>query len=182
MAEKPKRKGISKAIRFSIFSRDGFTCRYCGRQSDVVVLVIDHVIPVCQGGTNDPENLITACDECNSGKGGRTPTQSAPNETDRLRISQEFNEQIKAAEAAKAAVESRKEYIQEIINLWCEIRGTEQVDMKTIHTIARYAEESGVSVVSKWIEMAHCRFPWKNDTELGKYISGIRRRIAEDAQ
>lgn len=54
-----KRKAISKGVRFSIFSRDQYQCRYCGRQSDVVELVIDHVIPVAQGGTNDVENLLT---------------------------------------------------------------------------------------------------------------------------
>jgi hypothetical protein len=59
--------GIRK--RFEVFKRDGFTCRYCGRKSPEVVLEADHVIPVAEGGTDDEVNLVTACWECNRGKG-----------------------------------------------------------------------------------------------------------------
>jgi 5-methylcytosine-specific restriction endonuclease McrA len=38
---KAKRKNIGKRLRFSIFSRDNFSCRYCGRQSDQVPLVLE---------------------------------------------------------------------------------------------------------------------------------------------
>jgi 5-methylcytosine-specific restriction endonuclease McrA len=34
-----------------------------------VKLQVDHVLPVSAGGTNKPENLATACAECNIGKG-----------------------------------------------------------------------------------------------------------------
>lgn len=34
-----------------------------------VRLEIDHIIPVSQGGTNDEENLTTACFDCNRGRG-----------------------------------------------------------------------------------------------------------------
>jgi len=69
------RKGRPRErLRFSIFARDGFRCRYCGRspQEDEVKLVIDHVIPVSKGGTDEPGNLITSCAECNRGKGNLT--------------------------------------------------------------------------------------------------------------
>lgn len=58
-------------LRFSIMARDGFRCRYCGRspQQDGVKLVVDHIIPKDKGGTDDPSNLITACQDCNIGKG-----------------------------------------------------------------------------------------------------------------
>lgn len=29
----PKRKGLSSSIRWSVFARDGFSCRYCGAQA-----------------------------------------------------------------------------------------------------------------------------------------------------
>lgn len=63
-----KRKGISKRLRFRIMKRDSFMCRYCGDRGDGVELVIDHITPVARGGTNDPDNLVTACWDCNSGK------------------------------------------------------------------------------------------------------------------
>ena len=54
--------------RFHIFKRDNFRCQYCGKSSPEVVLEVDHVVPVSKGGTNDFDNLITSCRECNRGK------------------------------------------------------------------------------------------------------------------
>lgn len=59
---------VSKRVRFEIFKRDGFTCRYCGRKSPQVVLELDHIVPISQGGHNDPMNLATSCYDCNRGK------------------------------------------------------------------------------------------------------------------
>ena len=57
--------------RFRILERDNFRCQYCGRMAkDDVRLEIDHIKPRCEGGTNDDNNLITACYECNRSKGG----------------------------------------------------------------------------------------------------------------
>lgn len=69
--EENKRKPISKRTRFEIFKRDAFTCQYCGRLAPGVVLHIDHLIPVAEHGSDDPSNLVTACEECNIGKGRR---------------------------------------------------------------------------------------------------------------
>jgi hypothetical protein len=38
-----------------------------------VVLTVDHVTPVALGGTDDPNNLVAACKDCNSGKASTTP-------------------------------------------------------------------------------------------------------------
>ena len=59
---------ISKSLRFDVFQRDSHTCQYCGRKSPEATLVIDHLIPVSKGGTDDFENLVTSCEDCNSGK------------------------------------------------------------------------------------------------------------------
>ena len=67
----PKRKPLSKRVRFEVFKRDSFTCQYCGRMSPDVVLQCDHIHPVADGGTNDLLNLVTSCVDCNGGKGAR---------------------------------------------------------------------------------------------------------------
>jgi DNA-binding transcriptional MerR regulator len=64
----PTRKGIGKRLRFEVFKRDSFTCQYCGKSAPDVVLHIDHIIPVVEGGGNDLVNLITSCVDCNQGK------------------------------------------------------------------------------------------------------------------
>lgn len=63
-----KRIQIPKKMRFEVFKRDKFTCQYCGRKSPDVVLEVDHIKPVAEGGTNDILNLVTACFDCNRGK------------------------------------------------------------------------------------------------------------------
>jgi hypothetical protein len=176
-----KRTAISKSVRFAIFARDGYARRYCGRQSDQSPLVIDHVTPVAQGGTNDPENLITACNDCNAGKAAKTPTQAAPTEHDRLRLSQERNEQISALESAKAAMAAREEFRQLIVNLWCDLRNQDEADSRTISLMAHFAHEHGIENVARWIEIAHTRLgPWAKDYKVAKYICGIRRNIIKE--
>lgn len=49
-----------------IFARDGFRCVKCGNEDD---LTIDHIHPVCYGGTNEIFNLQTLCRKCNMEKG-----------------------------------------------------------------------------------------------------------------
>ncbi len=62
------RSPISKNLRYKILVRDNFTCQYCGAKQPEVKLEVDHRIPVSKGGTNDPDNLVTACFDCNRGK------------------------------------------------------------------------------------------------------------------
>jgi 5-methylcytosine-specific restriction endonuclease McrA len=57
----------------NIMVRDGFRCVYCGNRSR---LTIDHVIPASQGGKNNFENCVTACQPCNNKKGNRTPREA----------------------------------------------------------------------------------------------------------
>ena len=66
-----RRKSLTKKLRFEIFKRDGFKCQYCGNTINESVLEVDHIVPVAEGGSNDEENLITSCFDCNRGKGAR---------------------------------------------------------------------------------------------------------------
>lgn len=65
------RTPLSKKTRFEVFKRDSFTCQYCGKSAPDVILEVDHIIPVAQGGTDDLFNLVTSCRDCNRGKGKR---------------------------------------------------------------------------------------------------------------
>lgn len=59
---------ISKKTRFEIFKRDHFRCQYCGQTPPAVVLEVDHIQPKSKGGSDDWNNLITSCFDCNRGK------------------------------------------------------------------------------------------------------------------
>lgn len=174
------RKQIGKRLRFQIFSRDNFTCRYCGRQADSVPLHIDHIIPVCQDGTNDPENLATSCADCNLGKAGKTIKQSAPNEHDRLRMAQEMNEQMQALETAKKSMKARKERKDMLLDFWQETTGREEYSVPTLNVIFSYVLEYGEDIVFPWIEKAEAKC--RNDNAMGRYISGIRRIVKAESE
>jgi len=70
------RKKLSDATRFDVLERDGFTCQYCGKSAPEVVLEVDHITPVARGGTNEIDNLIAACEQCNGGKSARQLTHN----------------------------------------------------------------------------------------------------------
>lgn len=72
-----ERKPISKKTRFEVFKRDSFKCVYCGASAPDVLLHIDHIKPVAEGGDNDLLNLVTACASCNQGKGARELSDNA---------------------------------------------------------------------------------------------------------
>lgn len=67
---------VSKRLRYEILRRDNRACRYCGAAAPDVKLTVDHVTPTALGGTDTPDNLVTACESCNSGKTSSTPDAS----------------------------------------------------------------------------------------------------------
>lgn len=61
--------------RFNVFLRDRFTCQYCGHEFPSHALTFDHVIPRAKGGQTCWENVLAACEPCNTRKGHRTEMQ-----------------------------------------------------------------------------------------------------------
>ena len=63
-----------KLTRLEIFSRDKYTCQYCGRETRE--LTLDHVTPRGKGGEHTWENVVSCCIPCNRRKAGRTPKEA----------------------------------------------------------------------------------------------------------
>nr|AOH34966.1 HNH endonuclease [Luteimonas sp. JM171] len=61
----------------ALFARDQHLCLYCGNHFSRQQLTRDHVMPLSQGGRDLWENVVSACFQCNSRKGGRTPAQAS---------------------------------------------------------------------------------------------------------
>ncbi len=59
--------------RREVLRRDKHTCQYCGSSKH---LTLDHVIPRSKGGKHSWDNVVIACEQCNSRKGDRTPSQA----------------------------------------------------------------------------------------------------------
>jgi len=68
-AADPAQRRIHPILRGAVLERDGWTCKYCGREATEV----DHVEPRARGGATTPANLVATCRPCNKGKGARTP-------------------------------------------------------------------------------------------------------------
>lgn len=64
---------LSASLRYEVLRRCNFACIYCGVAAPVAVLHVDHVVPRSRGGSNDPWNLVAACQDCNLGKSDGVP-------------------------------------------------------------------------------------------------------------
>ncbi|MDQ2098513.1 MAG: HNH endonuclease [Tychonema bourrellyi B0820] len=60
--------------RREVLRRDAHCCQYCGTNRR---LTLDHVMPKSKGGLHTWDNVVAACEGCNSRKGDRTPIEAA---------------------------------------------------------------------------------------------------------
>jgi hypothetical protein len=136
------REGISKKIRFEVFKRDKFTCQYCGAKSPEVVLNVDHINPVTNGGTNEILNLITSCFSCNSGKSDRTLADTSVVEKQRkqLELLQERREQIELMLEWKKSLSS---FDSDIVDMIVEYINSKILPLSL--------NENGKQSVAKWL-------------------------------
>jgi hypothetical protein len=59
-----------------IYSKTNGKCAYCECPIEPFGnWQVDHVVPLCQGGTDELSNLVPSCPTCNCLKSGRTPEQ-----------------------------------------------------------------------------------------------------------
>ncbi len=141
----PARKPISKSTRFEVFKRDAFTCQYCGKKAPDVILHLEHINPVAGGGGNEIMNLLTACVDCNLGKGARRLDDNTAIAKQRAQLD-ELNE--------------RREQL-EMILAWRE--GLVQIDDLKIDAFNAEFEkttnsslnEFGRATVRKWLKKHH---------------------------
>jgi 5-methylcytosine-specific restriction endonuclease McrA len=75
MFRRNKKRNV-KFSRVSIYSRDDFSCQYCGVKKKMKEFTFDHVVPRSRGGKTNWENIVTCCVPCNSKKNNRTPEEA----------------------------------------------------------------------------------------------------------
>lgn len=59
--------------RFNVFLRDRWTCQYCSVCFKTHELTFDHVIPRSRGGITSWDNIVAACQSCNTRKSNKMP-------------------------------------------------------------------------------------------------------------
>lgn len=106
---------VSKRTRFEVFKRDRFTCQYCGRKPPAVTLEVDHVVAESAGGPDTHFNLITACFDCNRGKGAVFLSDLIQPLADQLEKAKEQRENMEAYN--QFLIEQRRAEEEAIIDL-----------------------------------------------------------------
>jgi len=56
-----------------LYYRDHAVCQYCGKGLTVHEVTMDHVMPISKGGPTSWDNIVAACNDCNSRKGNQAP-------------------------------------------------------------------------------------------------------------
>lgn len=108
---------VSKRLRYEVLKRDNHTCRYCGGKAPDVPLAVDHVVPVALGGSDEPDNLVTACRDCNSGK--TSTTASAEVVADVKAVDMKWAGAIKRVAAARGRQrKKRDQYVDRFYDAW----------------------------------------------------------------
>jgi 5-methylcytosine-specific restriction endonuclease McrA len=68
--QRHKQKKINSRLKARLFGHLAFApCYYCRRAFIYHHLTIEHIIPLCLGGTNEPSNITLACAPCNHERG-----------------------------------------------------------------------------------------------------------------
>ena len=163
-----KRKAIPNKLRFEIFKRDNFTCVYCGAKSPEEKIVIDHINPVKNGGTNDIINLVTACQKCNSGKSAEKLTEEKAMSVKNKEIKKKeiknktLLDNIKWAE--KVLKEEKKEHAKVIslMNTLSNSKLTESGEIKIIEAYKKYGIDLCKKYINDFLEDSNRRYQNKS--------------------
>lgn len=168
---KEERKQISTRQRFETFKRDGFVCQYCGSHPPNVILHVDHIVPVSNGGKNDPDNYITSCDKCNLGKSNISLEIIPKSLKDKAVEVAEKEAQIKGyyeiLEAKRNRIEQQSWNIASVLDADAE----EGFDKAKFKTISRFVEVLGYHEVLDAMEIASGKI--RNENYAFKYFCGI---------
>lgn len=177
-----KRKPIGKKLRFDVFKRDGFQCTYCGKTPPEVTLEIDHIEPVSKGGTNDINNLVSACFDCNRGKRNVRLTKK-PNKTpENIKILKEQEEQLK--EYRKLIRKKTKKVnaeIKIINNVYIEAYpGWELSEAFKVGSIKQFLGLLPIEEIIEALHIAINRFGNDRDRVLSYFCGICWRKIKKD--
>src|ERR1700686_1046450 len=69
-------KTDEKFSRSNVYTRDQWTCQYCGEKKTPRQLTYDHVLPFSKGGKTDWHIIVSACGRCNRRKANKTPEKA----------------------------------------------------------------------------------------------------------
>lgn len=109
---------VTKRIRYEVLRRDNYTCHYC--HSADKELTIDHVIPVALGGSDNPDNLVACCRDCNIGKTSTSPDEPLVSDVNAHALA--FREALKqASNLTLEDIQNEEDYTESVLRYWKDI-------------------------------------------------------------
>lgn len=154
---------ISKKIRFEIFKRDGFQCQYCGKTPPEVVLEIDHIKPRKRKGKDNEENLITACFDCNRGKGAEELKIAPPKTEERIKHLEEkeeqLNEYLRLQEKQLRRIEKDIDFVNKVFGDLSKISG----DSRCFNALGRSQVKNALKRFNKHQIVEALEIAWQKD-------------------
>ena len=179
--EKAKRIALSKKVRFDIFKRDGFACQYCGAAPPSATLHVDHIIPVVEGGKNDADNLVTACDGCNLGKGAGSLESIPASLAERAAAVSEREEQLRGY--SKVMSDQRVRLDRDTwlaADIFVDHFKCEGIRKDWFQSVRQFVEKIGCHECVRAMEIAVSRMPWSKDKAF-RYFCGICWNVIREA-
>lgn len=167
-----KRVGLSKRTRFEVFKRDLFTCQYCGAHPPEVVLHVDHIDAVANGGGNNEDNLITACEACNQGKGARELTAIPESLASKATRVAEAEEQLRGyQEILRAKADRIEDETWQVAEVLWPGSGEKGANRRDLASIKQFVGKLGVYPCLEFAEIAKAWRPWA-DKRMFLYFCG----------
>jgi len=174
------RKPISTRLRFDTFKRDKFSCQYCGAHPPQAILHIDHIKPIAEGGDNCPDNLVTACDNCNLGKGavplGITPQSLEEKARDVAEREKQVRGYSEVMEAKRQRLEDEMWIVADIFNRDSSTTGLRR---DWLLSIKRFIERIGFHEVIDAMEISTAKMPWGNKSSFSYFCGVYWNKIRE---
>ena len=69
-----KQSGIPQLSSEALYYRDHAECAYCGKAFTIAEVTMDHMVPSSKCGITHWNNILAACNDCNSRKGNSPAT------------------------------------------------------------------------------------------------------------
>ncbi len=164
---------ISKRVRFEVFKRDGFCCQYCGAHPPAVVLEVDHITPVVEGGENDMDNLVTACFACNRGKAANLLTDVPQSLQDKAAEVLERDDQIRGYQRVMAEKRERLDEQAEIVDeVFERFNPGYCLTERSLVSVRNFIDKLGLDSVIDAMELAYTKHAI-SESKRFRYFCGI---------
>ena len=167
------RASISKKRRFDVFKRDGFRCSYCGAHpSEKVLLEIDHIKPIADGGEDEIDNLVTACFDCNRGKAAVPLTSIPQSLAEKAARVAEREAQVRSYHNILEGQKDRREReVWKIAELYMERFGDDAIPRSHLNSVGKFLDYLDFYDVQWAMEFA-CRKMYDRGSAF-RYFCGV---------